>query len=280
MATTTTNLIVPEIYSEVLREKFEGRVKVLPLAKSCGYLLNTNVGEKVVFPKFNAISDAEEVTKGKQTTIEQLNQKSSEAIIKMVDKIVRVFDMDDMTALGNFIEEAGKQQSIVFARKLDSDLVEEAKKTSLKHAVATGKAITADELNTALGLFGDEQDVEDMAGIVVNSLCAGSFYNMSEFVGTRTDTVQGNGIVRNGMIGYFRGIPVFMSDKGTYDTKLNECITLIIKKDALGYMLKRNVDVVEEREEKLHCSDIVGSLVYAVKLLSDDGVVMCKKTIA
>ena len=150
----------------------------------------------------------------------------------------------------------------------------------LKSAAVGAKAITADEINTAMLLFGDEQDTEEMSAILVHSLVAGRFYNMTEFVGAgRTDTVAGNGIVSNGVIGYFRGIPVIMSYKGTYDSVKAECITLIIKKDVLAYMEKRTMDVVEEREEKLHCSDIVGAYTYAVALINDAGVVVVRKTI-
>ncbi|OFI04965.1 hypothetical protein CLOACE_20360 [Clostridium acetireducens DSM 10703] len=274
------NLIVPAVYAGLVREKFEGKVKIAGLATNLGILKNTTVGDTVTFPKFKTISDCEEVVKGKQSTISELEQTSSQAKIKMIDKIVRVYDIDDMTAMGNHIEEASKQQAIVFARKLDKDLVEEALTSPLKSATANAKAITADEINQALLLFGDEQDTDEMAGIVVNSLVASSFYNMNEFVTSRTDTMSGNGIVRNGCIGFFRGIPVFMADHGTYDSTKNEAVSFIIKKNSLAYMEKRDIDIVEEREEKLHCSDIVGDYIYACKLINDSGVVVLRKTIA
>ncbi|MBE6066189.1 MAG: hypothetical protein E7211_00595 [Clostridium lundense] len=274
------NLIVPEIYAGLVREKFEGRVKVANLATNLGVLKNTNIGESVTFPKFKTIGDATEVVKGTQSAIEELEQTSSQATIKMIDKIVRVYDIDDMTALGNHLDEAGKQQAIVFARKLDKDLVAEALTSPLKSATVGANTITATEINSALSLFGDEQDTEDMAGIVVNSLLASSFYNMTEFVSAgRTDVAQGNGIVSNGVIGLFRGIPVYMADHGTYDSVKSECVSFIIKKNALAFMEKRAIDIVEEREEKLHASDIVGAYTYACKLIDDAGVVVVRKTI-
>ncbi|MFT5872845.1 MAG: hypothetical protein ACI8WT_001783 [Clostridium sp.] len=273
------SLIIPVVYSALVREKFLGKIKVATLATNLGELMNTNVGDTVSFPKFKTIGDADEVVKGTASTITSLEQDESTAKIKMIDKIIRIFDMDNLTSLGNHVEEASKQQAIVFARKLDSDLVEEAKTSSLKKATASANAITATELNSALALFGDEQDVEDMSGIVVHSLVASSFYAMTEFVSNRTDTVQGNGIVTGGCIGFFRGIPVFMSDHGTYDSVAVECVTLIIKKDALAYMEKRAINIVEEVESKLHASDVVGDYIYSVKLINDAGVVVVRKTI-
>lgn len=272
-------LIIPEVYSNLVREKFLGKVKVMNLASNVGVLKNTTQGNTVTFPKWKTIGDANIVEKGVQSPIDSLDQDSSTATIKMIDKIVRVFDIDDMSILGQSIEEAATQQAIVFARKLDSDLIVEAKTAPLKTATAADKAVTADEINAGILNFGDDAETEDMAGIVVNSLLSPSFYKMPEFVdATKTYTQSGNGIVRNGLLGYFRGIPIFMSDKGTIDGA--ECVSFIIKNNALGYMEKRAINIVEDREEKLHCSDVVGTYTYAVKLLDDAGVVQLRKTIA
>lgn len=272
-------LIVPVVYSALVRENFLGKVKIATLATNLGLLKDTTVGGTVSFPKFKTVSDASEVVRGTASEISELSQDEPTAVIKMVDKIVRVYDIDDMTALGNLINESVSQEAIVMARKLDADLAVEALTSPLKSATAGASAITATELNQALLLFGDEQDADEMAGIVVNSLVAGSFYNMPEFVSMRQDTTLGNGVVVKSVIGYFRGIPVIMTDKGTFDSAKAECVTFIIKKDALAYMEKKGIDVQEEVELKLHCSDIVGTYVYAVKLINDAGVVVVRKTI-
>lgn len=273
-------LIQPVIYSQIVREKFLGKVKLAGMATNLGILKNTTVGATVSFPKFSTLSDATEVVKGTASTIDALAQVDNQATIKMIDKIVRVFDIDDMTALGNQVDESSKQTAIVLARKLDSDLMTVALTSPLKSATASANAITATEINGALLKFADEQDTDEMCGILINSLVSASFYNMVEFVGAgRTDTVQGNGIVVNGVIGYFRGIPVVVSDKGTFDSVKAECITLIVKVNALGYMEKKAIDVTEEREEKLHASDLIGAYTYAVALLADDGIVVVRKTI-
>lgn len=273
-------LIIPEVYSQVTREKFEGKIRVALLASALGDLKNTTVGDTIHFPKFKTIGDATTVVKGTPSAIQSLDQDDSTAKIVMKDSIVRVYDIDDMTALGNQIEEASSQQAVVFARSLDQDLITEASTTPLKTATASATAITAAELDTALANFGDDADVDDMAGIVVNSRIDSSFYSMDEFVDVnKTFTQAGNGIVRNGMIGYFRGIPVFHSNHSTFDATSNECKSFIIKKNALAYMEKRAIDIKEEREEKLHASDIVGTYIYATKLIDDSGVIMLKKTI-
>ncbi|APM37804.1 hypothetical protein [Clostridium kluyveri] len=273
-------LIIPEIYSKITREKFEGNIKVARLATALGDLKNTTVGETIHFPKFKMMGEANEVVKGVESPIYSLDQSDSTATIKMIDHIAKIYDIENITVIGNQIEEASSQQALIFARKLDKDLIEEASNTSLKYATADGKAITANELNEALALFGDENDVEEFGGIVINSILDSSFYSMEEFVDVnKTYNTNGNGIVRNGMIGYFRGIPVFHANNGNYDSATNECKTFIIKKNSLAYMEKKSIDIKEQREEKLHCSFVVGTYIYAVKQIKDDGIIMLKKTI-
>lgn len=217
-------LIKPEVYAPLVREKFLGRVRIATLCNDLGFLANTTVGETVTFPKFKTITDAEEMVKGTALEPEALDQVSSTATIKQIGKAVRVFDMDNITALGNQIEEAASQQAVVFARKLDNDLAVEAQTSDLKFATAAAKAITAAEVNSALALFGDEQDTEEMAGIVVNSLLLASFIAMPEFTSVeKTYATMGNGVITGGLVGYFRGIPVFMADHATYDATTQEC---------------------------------------------------------
>jgi hypothetical protein len=276
------SLIKPNVYAELVREKFVGRVKVLQLASDLGMIPEfASHGETIVFPKWSLISDATEMAKGTPLVPEELQQTQTTATVKQVGKAIRVFDSENLTAIGNQLDEGARQTSIVMARKIDTDLIAEMLTSDLKSATANAKAITSIELDNALQLYGDERDVDDFAGIIVNSLLIPSFMGMKEFVDAMNTTVTtNNGIVRNGLLGFFRGIPVYVSDKGTYNTSSNECITFIIKKNALGYKMKKNIDIELEREAKLKATDIVADMMYAVKLVADDGVVIVKKTIA
>ena len=195
-------LIKPMIYAPLVREKFEGRIKVATLCSDLGFLANTTVGETVTFPKWKAIGDASDVTKGTAIDVESLDQKGSTATIKQVaPKAVRIYDMDNLTAIGNAVEEAATQQAIVIARKLDKDLITEALTSDLMSASAAADAITATEVNTALSLYGDEQDTEDFAGIVINSNLLTSFLAMDEFTSVeKTYTTNGSGIIKNGTV--------------------------------------------------------------------------------
>lgn len=275
-------LIKPQVYAPLVREKFEGKIKVGKMAVNLGYLSNTTVGETVTFPKWKLLSDATDVVKGTAIGTEALDQESSTATIKMVaPKGTQIYDIDNITMLGNAINESAEQHGQIIARKLDADLITEALTSPLKSATAAAKAITGAEVLSALTLYGDERDTEDFAGIVINSLLLPSFIGMAEFTSTeKTYNLQGNGVVSGGLVGYFLGIPVVMTDKGTYDSTTQECITFIIKKNALGYMTKRDINTEEKREAEYKRTTIFSDMVYAVKLLADDGVVIVRKTIA
>jgi hypothetical protein len=275
-------LIKPEVFAPLVREKFEGNIRVAKLATNLGYLTNTNVGETVTFAKFKTISPAEELTKGNAIPTEALDQEYTQATIKQVAAPgIEIYDIDNITMLGNAINEAATQHGIAIARKVDKDLIADALTSPLKSATAAANAITAQEMLNALTLYGDNRDVETFAGIVINSLLLPSFIGMNEFTSMeKTYANGGNGIVRGGLAGYFLGIPVYLSDHGTYDATTNECITLIIKNNSLGFMTKRDINTEEKREPEYKRTTIFSDMIYATHLLADDGIVVVRKTIA
>ncbi len=106
-------LIKPEVYAPLTREKYEGRVIVRNLATDLGYLENTTVGAKVVFPSWRLIGDVEDMTNFNGTQElkpEQLDQAFKEATIKQIGKAVFIKDLDNVTVLGNMINEASAKQ--------------------------------------------------------------------------------------------------------------------------------------------------------------------------
>lgn len=274
--------IKPEVFTDIVTEKIKGKVVVSNLADDLGYL-SGDVGDTVSFPVFEAIGEAKELTKGSGIDEAELSQVDSKAKIKqIVAPGIVVYDIENKTALGNQVENGATQQAVAIARKVDADLIEECKKTTLKVATAQANSISALELNQGFVMFGDEQDTSEMAGIVINSMLSASFYSMDEFVDA-TKTYNGannNGIVTNNCIGYFRGVPVYISDKGTLDS--SECITFIIKKHALAKMFKSEkvADCEIERQAKYKRTAIYTDSIYAVKMVNTEGVVMLRKTIA
>ena len=269
--------IKANIYADMVREKFEGRIKVLQLAQDLGNLEGLGNGDTISFPKWALIGDAKEMEKGVALVPEELQSTEQTIKIKQVGKAVRVYDSENLTSIGNQMDEGATQTAIVMARKIDADLIADMVKAPFQAPTVAGDAITSAEIEKAMLNFGDDRDVEDFSGIVINSLLIPSFYEMKEFTdATNTTTVAGNGILSNGMLGFYRGIPVYVSDKGTYDDNAQTCITFIIKKGAIGYKMAKDIDIELEREAKLKATDIVTDALYATALVKDDGVVVLK----
>lgn len=277
------NVIVPQVFKGIVSAKFKEKVKLLNLAVDMGDVPDfSEVGDTIHFPKFKTldITKMKEMAKGDILDVTELEQEDSTATIKQVGFASRVYDIVDLTAFGNHVDENGTQHSKIFARKLDTDLANEAQQTLLKVATTDAVAVTNSELSNAMAMFEDEIDTEEFAGIVINSRIVNSFYAMPEFVDkAKTYVADGSGIVVGGLLGYWRGIPVCVANHGTYDNVKNECITYIIKKGALGYKMKRDINIELERIAKAKATDVVTDMIYAVKLLADDGLVVLRKTI-
>lgn len=273
------NVIVPELFSDLVREKIEGAVKIAPLAVNLG-ALSGEVGETVIFPKWQYIGDASDIQPGTAMTAVQMQQTTDTATIKMIAAPgVQVYDYDDKTMIGRAIDEGASQQAISIARKLDTDLIDDALTSLFKKQIATKNTITNDELLDAMGLYGDERDTNEFAAIVCHSVFATAFFKMDQFVkNDYTHVSSGNGTVTNGEIGRWMGIPVVLSDR-LYDTANQEGILLIIKKGSLAYMPKESPFAEAERDASRRLTKIYCSQIYATKLIKDDGIVICKTVV-
>ena len=161
------NMIIPDVYAELVREKIEGKVVISQCAKVIKSLVG-KPGETVSMPKWAYIGDAKDITVGTAMDKTALKQTSTQATIKMVAApAVSVNDYDDAVEFGNALDEAAKQQAISLARKLDTDCITAALTTPLKSKLATKHQITFDEMNAILGLYGDDANAEDFAGIYI-----------------------------------------------------------------------------------------------------------------
>ena len=113
------NMIVPEVYANLVREKVAGKVKIAQWAENLGALVNKEVGETVSFPVWGYIGDAEDIAPGTPMTAVEMEQTSSTATIKMIAAPgVKVFDYDNVTAMGRAIDEGADQQATLYLQRL------------------------------------------------------------------------------------------------------------------------------------------------------------------
>lgn len=281
MANTINNqVIVPEVYASLVREKIAGKVKVAQFLVNLGNL-HGKVGETLTMPKWSYIGDAKDWDINTPMDVTQMKQTSTQATIKAIQApAVKVADYDDEVELGNAIEEASNQQALGIARKYDTDAIACALTSPLKYQLATKNTVTQDELIAILGLYGDDRDSADFDAIVVHSSFAPSFYKMDMFVKKDlTMTADGNGIAVNSQIGTFLNIPVVLSDR-LYDATNQEGFILVMKKNAISIIPKENPFAEASRDASLRQTTIYLSQFYAMALTDDEAIVFAKTVLS
>lgn len=278
-------LIIPEVFADAVNAKLDASLRIGRVAFDATSAVPEvmQYGDTIHFPKLKRVVTAEEVTKGNALTPAAVDMDDMSAKVKQVGGAARVYDSEAAQIKGRVMDNMVLQVAEAIAKKIDSDLVD-AMDTDIayKQATAEGDKLTADELMAGIALFGDDIDTANFAGIVVNSRLVPSLLAMDAFTSvekTFNKAEQANGLVVDGVIGYFIGIPVIVCNNGTYDNGQSECKTYIVKRDALGYVFQRNIRVEEERESKLLATDIVASSLYAVKLLDTAGAAVLRKTV-
>lgn len=277
-------LVIPEIFADAINEKMRLNLKAGTVAVDATDLVSEirNAGDTVHFPILNRISDAQELTDGVEIVPERVSMSDSSAVIKEIGNAITVLDKEEIQIKGGAMDKLVIQLAQSMAKKIDASLID-AMDAEAVYKVATSGAtnLTITELTAGIAKFGDQLDSDTFACWIMNSRLVPDLMNMDAFVSTaKTYAHDGNGIVKNGIVGYLYNVPVMVSDNNTFDEATGECKTYLIKKDALGYVFQKDIVVEEERNAKLRATDIVTTALYATKLLDAQGVVILRKTIA
>ena len=274
--TINTNVIVPDVYAQLVRDKIKGKVKVAQFLVNRGDLKG-KVGEVIHFDKWGYIGDGKDWNPNTAMDVTQMTQTQTSATIKAIQApAVKVADYDNEVELGNAIEEAASQQAVAVGRKYDTDAIACALKSPLKYKLGAKNTVTQDEMIAMLGLYGDDRYSAHFDAIVISSLFAKDFYKMDMFTSReRTMTTDGNGITVNGVIGYFLDIPVVLSDR-LYDNTNTEGFILVMKKNAISIIPKENPFAETARDAGLRQTTIYLSQFYAMALTDDTAIVVAK----
>lgn len=234
MALTIQSKVFANRVNDVMKEK----LRLMRYVDDIG-LLNNGVheGDTITIMGCKEVSDPESLTRGTGISLEEVaDEVKVETTIEHFAKGVTVYDEDKLTKINGKtsfdtnISSLGKK----FQKVQEKSLLTKMLANNVKFKLSTNGEVTANEINSAITqTWGDNQDVDEFYGIVVNSVVAPQFYSMPEFVDiNKTYQGKNNGIVKNGVIGYFRGMEVMMDDLATKDGA--EYVTWIVKKGALG----------------------------------------------
>lgn len=265
--------IIPYVFADAVNAALGVKLRVGNLATDYTNLVDeiTTYGDEVHFPVIDRITDAAVVTTGTAMTPDTVSMTDSSATIKQVGKSVRIFDKYSTQVKGALKDRLAEQLGESMAKAVDADLVNSIR-TEAVYKDSTLTALTQADVDAAFNVFGDDVDNDTFAGILINSRLRSAFMTMNAFTdATKTYAANGNGIIRDGIIGYWNGtIPVYVSNNGTYAS--NKSMLAIVKKDALGVVWQLVPTIEEEREAKLLATDLVASEMYATKLVHTDGV--------
>lgn len=261
--------IVPEVFADLAQASFTGKVKVLgsPAVLEDDTLVG-QPGATIHFPKWGALGDLADLTKGAAMTPEALAQTDSTATIKEAGKAVTLDDQDKLTILGgaNAESEALRQFGVLAARKVDGDLISAAVAgAGLTLAFPTGNTtLSWSRLVDGFALFGDEFEPEEFAGIYINSAQMAEVFKDPSFI--EAAKVGDNSVIRRGVIGLLGGVPVYVTNRVAAKT------ILLMKQKVLGALYKRK-PLVEQDRDILKRQDVVTVNVhYATKAITPAGI--------
>lgn len=270
--------IDPEVYADLAQATFSGKVKVLgsALVKEDNTLTGTP-GSTITFPKWGALGELQDLTKGVAMTPVQMEQTSNTATIKEAGKAVYIDDADKLTILGGeggAESEAIRQFGVLAARKVDGDLITEALANAGHTVTVSGGGTVAplswDALVDGFAEYGDEFEPEDFAGIYINSAQMAQVFKDQAFI--KAADVGDNSIVRRGVIGLLGGIPVYVTNRVTVNK------VLIGKNQSLGALYKRRPQVEQDRDILKRQDVYTTNVHYAVKAINASG--LCVVTLA
>lgn len=268
-------IIVPEVFADAMNSALGTKLRAGRLATDYTELVEdiTTYGDVVHFPTFDRIGKATVVTKGTPIVPNNVSMTDNTAEIKQVANSARIYDKDSVQIKGNMKDRMAAQLGETLAEAVDADLVASIL-ADATYKDSTLSALTQADVDAAFDVFGDDVDNDTFAGLLINYRLRPAFMSMSAFTdATKTYAANGNGIVKNGIIGYWNGnIPVYVSNNCTYNSTTNKALLAIVKKDALGVIWQKIPTIEEEREAKLFATDLVANEMYATKLLRADGV--------
>ncbi|MCD4558230.1 phage major capsid protein [Schaalia sp. lx-100] len=276
------NLYSPDVWADIARESFKGQaiVGASPAVLTQDTLAG-KPGQSIVFPKWGVLSEMADLSENVSMETETLTQTSSKATIKEAGKAVEITDTAQLVGIGNAQDEALRQFGILAARKVDADLIKVATevisqgiekrdgtKTDSKpyQANATG-GLTWNGLVDAIGVFGDEWEPEEFAGLYIRSEQRAQIMKDEQFIRATETSAGGMGsVVQRGRIGDIAGVPVFVTNRLTANH------AVLLKRNSLGLMYKRRPVVEMDRDILKRTTVITTTMHYAVKRLSDQGV--------
>ncbi|MFI5686782.1 N4-gp56 family major capsid protein [Streptomyces sp. NPDC051636] len=273
--TTAAQMIVPDVWADMVQAKFKGALILGTLAVDDN-TLEGKPGDSVSFPKWTALGEAEDLTEGTPMTPEQLGTNpGNSATIKEAGKAVELTDKSRLVAFGDPYAETQRQLGVLIARKIDKDLTAAAEATGVITVDASTKALSWDVMVSGIERFGDEWDPENMAGLVIHSVQRAALLRDPNFISA--DKLGTGAVIPRGVIGQVGGVNIYVSDRVTVTPGTTPTYNaLLIRRGSLGLLYKRRPIVETDRDILARTTVVTTNVHYACHRLDDEGIVVLK----
>ncbi|MEV5527830.1 N4-gp56 family major capsid protein [Streptomyces prunicolor] len=276
--TTAAQMIVPDVWADMVQNKFKGKLVIGSMALNDS-TLEGKPGDSVNFPKWKGLTEAEDLTEGTPMTPEQLGtDPGNTATIKEAGKAVEITDKARLVAFGDPFAETQRQLGVLIARKIDKDLTAAAEAAGVIMVNAATDPLSWDVMVDGIAKFGDEWEPENMAGIIIHSLQRASIYKDPNFISA--DKFGTGAVIPRGVIGQIGGVNIFVSDRvtttaadGTNPATYN---ALMVRRGSLGLLYKRRPLVETDRDILARTTVVTTNVHYATHRLDDEGIVVLK----
>ena len=279
--TSLSNMINPEVMSEMISAKVSKRVAVMPFAK-VDTTLQGQAGNTITIPVFGYIGDARDVSEGMGIGASELSTTDKQFTVKKIGQGVDITDEAILSGYGDPVGEANRQLANALAQKVDQDAIDALYGASLQYNGIANKISYAGIVD-AIDVFEEEYNTEKI--IFVHPKQVSQLRKDADF--TSADKyVNGNYVAVNGEIGKIANARVVVSKRVKEDDTHAGYVNPIVKINfdaeteeatpALTIFLKRNVMVETDRDIDTQINRIRASENYVVALTDESKVVLAK----
>lgn len=250
--TKLANVVKPQVLADMIAGKLTNKMVFAPVT-IIDRTLEGRPGNVLTFPAWGFIGEAGVVNEMADISISQMSATTTTATIHKLGKGVVISDEAALSGYGDPLGEAASQIALALDGGMDSEIY------AALHAIPSSgnfyytcasTRLSADDVNGALTLFGEEQDGEKYLFVNPNDYAAlrkaSAWLPASEIAADR--------MVR-GAVGMIYGCVVVLTNKCTSDDE-----SFIVKAGAFRTVMKRDVLVETARNIVNKSTTITGDV--------------------
>ena len=281
ITTELSNMIIPEVMSEMISAKVAKKISVIPFAKVDTTLVG-QPGNTITIPVFNYIGDAEALGEGEMIGASQLTATDKQFTVHKVGKGVDITDEAILSGYGDPVGEANRQLAMAISQKVDQNAIYALYTGRLAYNGIANKISYAGIVD-AIDVFEEEYNSEKV--IFIHPHQVSQLRKDADF--TSADKyVNGNYVAVNGEIGKIANCRVVVSKRVKEDDTHAGYVNPIVKisydseteqeTPALTIFLKKGVMVETDRDIDRQINKIRASQHFVVALTDESKVVLAK----